>query len=211
MRNSIFDEPSETQALLERARAGDAEAVERLFQGHREYLRQVIAPRLASRLHARVDASDIVQEAEAVAARRMSDYLQRQPVAFRLWLRQIAQDQLLMAYRRHIGAERRTVMREIPLPEQSSLELARQLVDQGPSPSQQAVRSEQVHAIRQALARLSTDDCELVMMRSHEQLSFEEIGYVLRIEPTAARKRYGRALLRLARIVHDIGLTESQI
>ena len=211
MRDPMFDEPSETQALLEQARAGDAEAIERLFQGHREYLRRVIAPRLASRLHARVDASDIMQEAEAVAARRMSDYLERQPVAFRLWLRQIAQDQLLMAYRRHIGAERRTVMREVPLPEQSSLELARQLVDKGPSPSQQAVRAEQVRTIRQALARLSTDDCELVMMRSHEQLSFEEIGYVLRIEPAAARKRYGRALLRLAKIVHDIGLTESQI
>lgn len=211
MRNPIFDEPSETQALLEKARAGDAKAIDRLFQSHREYLHRVIAPRLTTRLHPRVDASDIVQEAEAVAVRRMSDYLQRQPVAFRLWLRQIAQDQLLMAYRRHIGAERRTVAREVPLPEQSSLELARQLVDQGPSPSQQAVRAEQVRAIRQALGRLSTSDCELVMMRSHEQLSFEEISYVLRIEPATARKRYGRALVRLARIVQDIGLTESQV
>lgn len=211
MKDSRFDECSDTRMLLEQARAGDAEAIERLFQNHRAYLHGVVAARLASCLRARVDASDIVQEAEVVAARRMSDYLQRQPVAFRLWLRQIAQDQLLMAYRRHIGAERRTVTREIPLPERSSLELARQLVDKGPSPSQQAVRAEQIRSVQQALGRLSTNDQEVLMMRNHEQLSFDEIGYVLRIEPAAARKRYGRALVRLGKIVHNTGLTESQI
>lgn len=211
MTDQEFSESVDTRGLLERARAGEAEAVERLFQAHRAYLHRVVAARLADCLRRRVDASDIVQEAEAVAVARMSDYLKRQPVAFRLWLRQIAQDRLLMAYRRHVGADRRTVMREMPLPEQSSVALARELADSRPSPSQQAARDEQVRCIQQALGRLSAGDREVLLMRNHEQLSFDEIGYVLRIEPAAARKRYGRALLRLSKIVHDAGLTESQL
>jgi len=162
-------------------------------------------------LRARVDASDVVQETQMVAAKRLGDYLQRQPVAFRLWLRQIAQDQLVMAYRRHVGAERRTVRREVALPQRSSLQFAKQLTGGEASPSQQAARAEQARCVRQALSRLSPADQDVLILRNYEQLSFDEIAYVLRIEPATARKRYGRALLRLGKIVHNIGLTRSQI
>jgi hypothetical protein len=39
------------------------------------------------RLRPRVDPSDVVQEAQLDAFRRLADYLQRRPVPFRLWLR----------------------------------------------------------------------------------------------------------------------------
>ena len=45
--------------------------------------------------------------------------------------------------------------------------------------------------------------------RSPEHLPDEEIGYVLGIAPAAARKRHGRALLRLERLLREDGFPES--
>ena len=211
MKTDQGDNLSNTQQLLERACSGSEEAFELLFERYRDYLHQVVTMRMNPQMSYRVDASDILQEAHMVATKRLQDYLRRKPVSFRVWLRQITHDQLLMAYRKHIQAERRTVNREIPLPEQSSIQLARQLMDHGPTPSQQVARDEQVRCIRRALGRLPEDDRNIILMRNYEQLSFEEIGYVLHIESATARKRYGRALIRLGNITRDMGLTESQI
>ncbi len=211
MSNRELDSSSHTRALLELARTGDAEAIERLFQEHRAYLFRVVDMQLGKELRTRVDASDVVQETQAVAARRLSEYLRQQPMAFRLWLRQIAQDQLVTAYRRHLGAECRTVRREVALPERSSLLLARELAGGVPTPSQYAARAEQINCIRAAVTRLPPTDQEVLLLRNYEQLSFDEIACVLQVKPATARKRYGRALLRLNRSVQDSGLTESQI
>ncbi len=45
-------------------------------------------------------------------------------------------------------------------------------------------------------------------MRHAEEMSYEEIGCLLEIEPATARKRYGRALIRLQKILTDHGLLE---
>jgi DNA-directed RNA polymerase specialized sigma24 family protein len=45
-------------------------------------------------------------------------------------------------------------------------------------------------------------------MRHAEELPYEEIAYLLEIEPAAARKRYGRALIRLQKVLSDHGLLE---
>jgi RNA polymerase sigma-70 factor, ECF subfamily len=52
-------------------------------------------------------------------------------------------------------------------------------------------------------------DREVLLMRHAEELSYEEIGCLLEIQPAAARKRYGRALLRLRKVLSDHGLLES--
>lgn len=204
-------ESAELHDLLQKARTGDAEAFEQLFQCHRNTLRQIVALRMDPRLSSRVDASDIIQDAHAVATQRFPDYLEHQPVSFRVWLRQIVQDQLLMAYRRHMRADRRTVHREIPLPEQSSVALAEQLTAHGPAPSQQVARAEQIRRIRAALGQLVDEDREILLLRHFEQLSYKEIGYILHLESAAARKRYGRALIRLGNVMRDMGMTESQL
>ena len=58
---------TETQRLLEKVSAGDRRALDHLFARNREYLRQVIELRLDRKLRPRVDASDILQEAELEA------------------------------------------------------------------------------------------------------------------------------------------------
>src|SRR5262245_29964288 len=94
---------AETVQLLEEVRAGQADAFDRLFTRHQDYLRQVVALRLDPRLRPRVDPSDVVQETQLEAFRRLPDFLQRQPMPFRLWLRKTAQERLRMLERRHLA------------------------------------------------------------------------------------------------------------
>ena len=83
---------AETQRLLDRARAGKPRAIDHLLEHHRPYLRRLIEMRLDPRIRARLDPSDVVQDAQLEAVRRMSTYLESPPMAFRLWLRQLAFD-----------------------------------------------------------------------------------------------------------------------
>ena len=86
--------------------AGDRGSFDRLFGLHRAYLRQVVKRRLDPRVRGRVDPSDVLQETQLEALRRLPDYLDRRPMPFRLWLRKTAQERLLVAHRRHVGAAR---------------------------------------------------------------------------------------------------------
>jgi RNA polymerase sigma-70 factor, ECF subfamily len=54
---------AETTRLLEQARAGDKDALNQLFVRHRACLRRMVDLRLDRRLQARIDASDVIQEA----------------------------------------------------------------------------------------------------------------------------------------------------
>ena len=51
----------------------------------------------------------------------------------------------------------------------------------------------------------------ILELRALAGLSYEETGARLDIEPAAARKRYGRALLRLRVLLLADGLTESHL
>src|SRR5262249_35493669 len=118
----------DTEQLLEAFQRGDASARGRLLDRHRTRLRQMVTLRLDRRLAARVDPSDVVQEALAEADRRLSDYARERPLPFYPWLRAIAWERLAKLHRRHLHAQRRSVGREeIALPEDSALELAGRL------------------------------------------------------------------------------------
>ena len=158
----------------------------------------------------RVDPSDVVQEAHLEALNRLDVYLQRPALPFRLWLRQIAFDRVLKARRHHLGTARRALTREVPLLEQSSVELARQLLARGSSPSQHISQQELARRLRQLMTELPESDREIVFMRHFEGLSNQEVAHILNIAPAAASRRHGRALLRLHRILFADGLTESQ-
>lgn len=163
---------------------------------------------MAQKLKARLDPSDIVQETQIEVARRIDDYLQRRPMSFRVWLRKTANEQMMMMYRRHVGAERRSVEREVSLPNHSSVALARQLIKGGPSKELQ--RRELAAQVRTAVDRLSEADREILLMRNFEELTNQEAAEVLEIDGAAASKRYGRALVRLRNVLVESGLTGMQ-
>src|SRR3954471_19993131 len=148
----------DNEQLLERACAGDAAARQELLGLHRDRLRRMIALHLDRRLAARVDPSDVVQEALAEAAGRLDDYLRQRPLPYYPWLRQIAWERLLKVQRYHLRAQKRSVQREQPgvleLPDESALELARRLGPPGSTPSRKLLREELQSRVQSALARL---------------------------------------------------------
>lgn len=193
----------ETQRLLDGIAAGDAAAFDRLFARHRPFLRRLVARRLDQQLRARVDPSDIVQETHMEAFHRFRDYLERRPMPFRLWLFQTARERVAKARRTHAQAARRSVTREVYWPRDSSIQFGRELLARTSSPSERLSRQELAERVNQALGQLAETDREILWMRTFENLSYEEVSCVLDIAPTAARKRYGRALLRLRKLLLD--------
>jgi RNA polymerase sigma-70 factor (ECF subfamily) len=194
---------AQTQRLLEQARAGASGAVNRLLERHRAYLCRFVELRLDPQLQARVDPSDVVQEAQMEAVRRLDAYLGDAPMPFRLWLRQIAQDRLLMLRRHHLGTQRRSVTCEAALPDESSRTFARQLLADGSSPSTRLTAGEQAQRVRRAVAQLPEADREVVLLRNFEGLSNQEVAQLLQIQPATASQRYGRALLRLRKLLDE--------
>src|SRR4051795_3933409 len=142
----------DTEQLIEQAAGGDEAARQQLLVRYRARLRRMIAVRIDRRLAARVDPSDLVQEALADAAQALSDYLRRRPLPFYPWLRQFAWERLLKMHRRHIHAQRRSIVREeqpeMPLSNESVRQLAHQLLARGTSPSRRLIRQEQREQVR---------------------------------------------------------------
>jgi RNA polymerase sigma-70 factor, ECF subfamily len=209
--DELTPDSAEIDSLLQQAQTGDPRAFERLFARYRSELRQFVERRLDRDLRARLDASDVVQEAQLEAFRRLDDFLQRRPMPFHLWLRKTAFQRLLMLRRQHLGAARRDAGREITLPEASGGPLAEQLLAAGSTPSRQFGRRELTRRVHQAVARLPEADQDVLLMRNFEGLSYQEIACLLEIDAAAARKRHGRALLRLHQALAAVGLTESQL
>jgi RNA polymerase sigma-70 factor (ECF subfamily) len=208
--DDVTPDSSETQQLLQQAGAGDKAAVERLFAEHRPQLHRFIQARLDPKLRSRVDASDVVQETQMEVLGRLADFLQRQPMPFRLWLRKTAYERLLKIRRRHVEAAQRSRDREVPLPDSSSWALAQQLLASGSTPSEHLDKREAAGRVRQAVAQLSEVDREILLMRNFEGMSNQEVAHVLQIDPATASQRFGRALLRLRKLLLSVGLMEDE-
>jgi RNA polymerase sigma-70 factor (ECF subfamily) len=192
----------QTDELLQQAKQGDDSAINHLMDRHRNSLRQLVRMRLDQKIQRRVDVSDVVQEILIEANRRLAKYLEEPLMPFHLWLRQIAQDRIIDAHRRHRASLRRSVDREIGLAapqgvDASSLQLAAILGDQHLTPAAAALQKEIAARIENAISRLEEKDAEVIILRHYELLSNQEIAKVLKLTEPAASMRYLRAIRRL--------------
>ncbi len=200
---------SDTFELIERARAGDAQALNEIFARHRDRLRRMVEMRLDRRLQARIDASDVIQDAYLEVATRLEEYLRHPELPLFLWLRLVVGERLATLHRHHLGTQMRDAGREVSLyrealPAASSAALAAQLLGKHTSPTQAAVRAERMLRVQEALNTLDPLDREVLALRHFEQLTRVETAQVLGIEEGAAAKRYIRALKRLKAILADM-------
>ncbi len=201
--HSTRRDSSDTQNLLIRLEDGDPRALDLLLESYRNYLKKLIDLRMDNELRVRVDPSDVVQEAQLVASQRIDDFLRRRPGSFRVWLRSTALERMVDLHRRHL-AEKRSVRREVPRAGASSLATAQH--PRAERPSQIAHRRELATEVRQVITGLGRKDQEILMLRHVEELTNAEAAEVLAIAPATARKRLGRALLRLAKLLDEQGI-----
>jgi RNA polymerase sigma-70 factor (ECF subfamily) len=201
---------SDTDELLRLVSLGDSNARSQLFERHRDRLQRMVAVRLDHRLAARLDASDVVQEALAEASQKLTDYVRERPVAFYPWLRRLAWENLVRLSEHHLNAQRRTVTREqslnSALPDQSAVQLAGRLAASSLSPDRRLIAAELKSRVMAALAELAHHDREILVLRYLEQLSNSEIADVLGLSEGAVRSRHTRALDRLTRLIDREGI-----
>lgn len=204
----MWPDLEQTRQLLAGVREGDAAALNRLLDRHREALRRVVQLRLDRALSRRVDASDVVQDVLIEAHQRLGEYLQNPKLPFHLWLRQLAADRVIDLHRHHRAAQRRSVDREQPLraaglAERSSFDLAARLRDPEPTPAAAIIRRELEARFLAALDELDDEDREIIVMRHFEQVGNSEAAQLLGLTPAAAGMRHLRALRRLRAILEE--------
>ena len=130
---------------LEQLRGGDRQALAALFDRYRDRLRRMVELRIDSRVRARLDASDVLQEAFLDVARDLEAYLADPKLPPLLWMRLHVGRRLTTLHRQHLGTKMRDAGMEISLyrdalPEASSAALASMLLGKHTSPTQAALR-----------------------------------------------------------------------
>ncbi len=175
-----------TTSLLERARAGDAAAIEALFSRCIPSLQRWARGRLPQWARDMADTHDVVQDAVVQTFKRIETFDARGEGALQAYLRQAVMNRI----RDHI----RRVGRR---PETS--ELDPEQPDAGPSPLEQAVGQEAVDRYESALTRLSDTDRELIVASIELGYDYEQLAEATgRRSADAARKAAKRALIKLA-------------
>jgi RNA polymerase sigma-70 factor, ECF subfamily len=188
--------------MLAAARGGSASALGVLLQSFRPYLMSVARLGLPGNLRGKYDDSDLVQETLLEAHRGFAGFHGTHADELRVWLCGILKHNLTDCIRRYRDSSKRSIGRE------RSWEAAHGEggadhgeVDPYPTPCTQTIVREDVGALREALLRLPPDDQAVVLLRHFDSLSFEEIGRRLDRSPDAARKLWGRAIVRLQHLM----------
>jgi RNA polymerase sigma-70 factor (ECF subfamily) len=205
---SIANSRSEIE-LLRSAIDGDPAGLGTLLNQDRERLRRMVALRLDSRIAGRVDPSDIIQDAQLEATRRLPEYLARPTMPFFLWLRLITGQKILELHRHHLGAQARDARRELslqrePMPEATSAALAANLLGRRTDPPDAAIRAEMKFRLQEALNSLDEIDREVLTLRHFEHLTTTETALELGITEEAAKKRHIRAIRRLKTVLDSL-------
>jgi RNA polymerase sigma factor (sigma-70 family) len=175
-----------TFSLIERARAGDSEALDLLFARHRKPLQRWASGRLPIWARDIADTEDLVQETLFQTFKRIGDFEPRRVGALQAYLRQAVLNRIREELRRKGRRPDATDLDDIP-------------VDSDQSPLEQAIGREAVDRYEQALARLKPEEREAIIARVEMGYTYEELAEALgKPTPDAARKTAQRALVRLA-------------
>jgi RNA polymerase sigma-70 factor, ECF subfamily len=177
--------------------AGDDAALQRLLQEHLPWIEAHVRTKLGAAIRIDGDTQDVVQEALLDVLRDGPRFAVENVAGFRALLARIVENNLRDRARYQHRA-RRDRRRQRPLPSDSVLLLDAPL-QSVTRPSAHAERNERGAWLRLALDLLSPDDREIIRLRDWDGCSFAEAGAAVGIGEEAARKRYVRALPKLAR------------
>lgn len=174
-------------ALLRRAQAGEAPALDELLRRYRPRLRRWASGRLPSGARGVLDTDDLIQDAVTQALPHLPDFEVRGDGAFQAYLRQVLLNRIT-----DVG--RRVTRRGTSTPLRSDL------VSPHQSPLEAAIGKENLERYEKSLATLRHDEREAVILRLELGCSYQEIAESLgKASAGAARVAVSRAIARLAR------------
>jgi RNA polymerase sigma factor (sigma-70 family) len=179
--------------IIEQARRGDPLAWEKIVQRH---TRRVY--NLCYRFVGRPDqAEDLTQDAFIKIFKNLGNY---NPLSgnFITWLISVTRN-LLIDHYRQTKIERMTVSMDEPLEEGEDFSLMDALPDDQPNPQVAFEKKERVAMLQYSLNLLSPELREAVILRDLEDLSYQEIGNLLKIPDGTVKSRINRGRLELAK------------
>ncbi|MCA1562513.1 MAG: sigma-70 family RNA polymerase sigma factor [Acidobacteria bacterium] len=175
-----------TLELVNRAKTGDREALERLFARTIPALRRWASGRLPRSKRDLMETDDLVQETAIRAISRLGAFEPRHEGALQAYLRQAVMNRIRDEIR-HSG--------RVP----ALTKVDDNVRDTDASPLEAAIGREAVDRYEAALARLRPDDREAIVARVEMDCSYAEVAQALgKPSADAARVAIGRALVRLA-------------
>jgi len=181
---SVSNPPS--MELLRRARAGDAQALDRLLQRYIPILHRWAHGRIPWWARNAVDTADVVQETVLQTLRNLRSFTPQRDGALLAYLRRSLLNRIRDRFRH---AARRP----------PAAELSEHAPDGNESPLDEAIRTEDWRRYRTALARLPSSDRKAIIGRVELGYSYDQLALIMRKPtPGAARVALRRALLRLS-------------
>lgn len=169
--------------LMARVRAGDLDALAALFRRHHHRVRA-----LCYRMTGNADAADdLCQESFLRVLRYAASFDGR--ASFATWLHRVVRNRCLD----HLAAERRD--------QRALARLADDTADADRAPDPDPERGAR---LRRALARLSPEKREVLVLSRFENLRYREIAEVCGISVESVKVRAHRALRELRRLFDDL-------
>ena len=173
------------------------------FERYRSYLHLLARSHVDSRHRARIDPSDIVQQTLLDAHQKQTQFRGATEAERMAWLRQILANNLADAVR-GLARAKRNVARELPLDQQIGDSFSRVegwLAAVQSSPSQQAVRSEELLQLAESLTGLPELQREAIVLHHLQGLPLAEVGQQLEKTPAAVAGLLHRGLKRLRELM----------
>jgi RNA polymerase sigma-70 factor (ECF subfamily) len=177
---NVSDTGQPDSELIELARSGDRAAYGVLVRRHQDRIHR----HLLNLTGSREEALELAQEVFIKAWQALPDW--RPEAQFHTWVYRIASNAALDLLRR------RKVVRFVPLDDDYDAP-----ADQ-PGPEAQLQARQGLRRLDAALARLSPEQREIVLLREVEGLSYDELAATLRIDVGTVKSRLARARAALA-------------
>ena len=183
--------------LLARARAEQPGELNRLLEACRNYLQIVARAHVESWLRRKEDASDLIQDTLLEVHRGFKNFRGTTEAEWLAWLRRILANNAANKVRHYRLTAKRQARREVPLAGPTDSSPANDPAAPGDSPSEMLLRKERELLVADALARLSPDHREVILLRNLQRLPFQEVAERMGRSRPAVQMLWMRAIGKL--------------
>ena len=185
-----------TYLLVHRAKAGEQEALGKLFARYYRRVRKIVRLRLGKNLRGVLDATDILQETFVAAIEAFSRFELRNEASVINWLSRITERKIREAAK-HYSAEKRSRAKQIPIDQADTQDRAFQVPDKGTGPGSSISAREEAEIVEECIAELPEKYREIIVLRDYAEYSWEDVA-----------KEHGRPSVDAARMMHAKAMVE---